>query len=607
MICLALVKRAVLNRADFGEDRRLNATDSITELLQGPAERRNDAGGQGYNTVRVPRSRAILLVLAALTFFVGLGRGAITDSDEAFYAESAFEMVESGDWLTPHYNYEVRFQKPVLYYWLTAATYRLAGVSETAARWWAAMAGLGLVLVTAACARRWYDEDTGWIAGAIVATNFGYFSLARMALPDLPLTFLMTLAIWTGLACTLETQRFPMRWVAASAVALGLGFLMKGPVGLVIPAIVIVPILLLERRSLNLRARYLLLGFLLVLIVAAPWYVAMWMTHGNAYLQSFFVGDNFERFTTDRFNDPRPWWFYLPVVAGGLLPWTPLGLVWLRPIKEFVTRRSGAGVVEVRLLFWALIPLLFFTLSVGKQPRYVLPVLPPLAILLASSIVDRTRDWRGLDGTRTRASRSTALALGAALCGVSLVVFGVLLYRAQPLVTSLTSGYTVASAVIIVVSGLAVIWTARSRAWRAAPDVLALAAAITFAALQYSALSSGGDDSVRQMARLVAQHRLEREEVGTYSVFVRNLVFYARVPTIDIITDDQAEQFLKHTDRTLLVAPAEVVERLERERGISVRHLAEVSYFNQAGLRVGALLQPDPERDITRVVLVSNR
>ena len=99
-----------------------------------------------------------LLLLAALTFFAGLGRGAITDSDEAFYAESSREMVASGDWLTPYYNYEPRFQKPVLYYWLTSALYLVFGPTKFSARFWAAMAGLGLVLVTAACGRRWYDD-----------------------------------------------------------------------------------------------------------------------------------------------------------------------------------------------------------------------------------------------------------------------------------------------------------------------------------------------------------------------------------------------------------------------------------------------------------------
>ena len=116
------------------------------------------------------------------------------------------------------------------------------------------------------------------------------------------------------------------------------------------------------------------------------------------------MGDNFERFATDRFNDPRPWWFYLPVVAGGLLPWTPLVLVWLGPLTQFLRRRRDIGTIDLRLLLWAVLPLVFYSLSVGKQPRYVLPVLPPLALLLAVSIVERTQEWRGFDGAAIAAA-----------------------------------------------------------------------------------------------------------------------------------------------------------------------------------------------------------
>jgi 4-amino-4-deoxy-L-arabinose transferase-like glycosyltransferase len=232
-------------------------------------------------------------------------------------------MVASGDWITPYYNYEPRFQKPILYYWLTSATYFVTGASETGARLWAALAGVGLVLVTAAAGRRWYDETTGILAGAIVATNFGYFSIGRMALPDLPLTFCITMAIWAALVSTLEQERNPRKFVILAALGLGLGFLVKGPVGVIIPLIVIVPVLMIERRSIGLNPADIVLGFIVFIAVAMPWYLVMWMRHGNEYLRGFFVGDNFERFATDRFNDPRPWWFYLPVVAGGLLPWPP--------------------------------------------------------------------------------------------------------------------------------------------------------------------------------------------------------------------------------------------------------------------------------------------
>ncbi len=548
-----------------------------------------------------------LLLLAAVTFFAGLGRGAITDSDEAFYADAAREMVASGDWITPHYNYEPRFQKPVLYYWLTAAASLVLGTSEMAARFWAAMAGLGLVLVTAAAGRRWYDESTGLLAGAIVATNFGYFSIGRMALPDLPLAFCITLAIWAALVATLEQERTPRKFVLVASLALGLGFLAKGPVGLIIPIIVIVPVLMIERRSIALTPSDILLGFIVMVGVAAPWYVVMWIRHGNEYLQGFFIGDNFERFATDRFNDPRPWWFYFPIVAGGLLPWTPLALVWLGPLTQFVRRRRDIGTIDLRLLLWATLPLVFFTLSVGKQPRYILPVLPPLALLLASSIVERTQEWRGLDGARSRPRRATGVVVGSLLSGAFFIALGGLLYRVQPLLINVAPLFTQVAAGLIVVAGAVIVLVALSGQWRVAPVVIALAAAVTLPALQFGGLSSGSEDTVRQMARLVQQQRTAHEPVGTYRVFVRNLAFYAHTKTTDIITDDQAFDFMSQPSRALLVAPADLIDGLERERGLKLVRIAELPYFNEAGVRVRTLLWPDPSRDLTRVVLVANR
>lgn len=548
-----------------------------------------------------------LLLLAALTFFTGLGRGAITDADEAFYAESSREMVASGDWVTPHYNYENRFQKPILYYWLSSATYLVTGASEMGARFWAAMAGLGLVLVTAAAGRRWYDESTGLLAGAIVATNFGYFSIGRMALPDLPLTFCITLAIWAALVSTLEQERSPRKFVILAAIGLGMGFLMKGPVGLIIPLIVIVPVLMIERRSIALTPSDIVLGFVIMVAIALPWYVVMWMRHGNEYLQSFFVGDNYQRFATDRFNDPRPWWFYLPVVAGGLLPWTPLALTWLGPITQFLRGRRSVGTIDLRLLLWALLPLIFYSLSVGKQPRYILPVLPPLALLLASSIVERTQEWRGLEGVRSTPRRALPIVIGSLLSGVFFVTLAVLLYRAQPLLINVSPAFTTIASYLIAIAGAVLILVAVSNQWRSAPLVIALAAAITLPAVQFGALSSGGDDTVRQMAKLVQQNRQGNEQVGTFGVFVRNLVFYSGLKTTDVIGDDQVKDFLGQADRALMVAPASEIDRIEREHGIRVQRLAELRYFNEAGVRVRTLLWPDPARDLTRVVLIANR
>lgn len=547
-----------------------------------------------------------LVLLATLTFLVGLGRGPITDADEAFYAEASREMVESGDWITPYYNYEPRFQKPILYYWLTAATTLATGPTESAARLWSALAGVGLVLLTAACARRWYDDGIALLAGAMVATSFGYYSIARMALPDLLLTFFITAAIWTALVAMLDEPRAQSRWVAMAALAVAAGFLTKGPVGLAIPVLVVLPIVLLERRGFNLRPRDAGLALLIFVVVGLPWYGAMWARHGSAYIDSFFLGDNFERFATDRFNDPRPWWFYGPVLLGGLLPWTPLALVWVGPVWRFITRRQDIETLELRLLLWGLIPLVFYSISVGKQPRYILPVLPPLAILLAQSVLERTRDWRSLDGARVRLRRAQPIVAAACIAGLLLLLLAAAIWRVQPLLVNVAPLLTMVAAVLIGLMGAAVIVVGVSGAWRQVPAALAVASAVTFAAIQFGVLTGSGDDTVQQVARAIVSARTGDEAVGTHQVLVRNLVFYTHVETTDLITDEQMAMFLGRSERVLMVAPEDAVERLEQSLGRRFTRLAEFPYFNQAGVRVRTLLAPDPDRDLTRVLLIAN-
>jgi 4-amino-4-deoxy-L-arabinose transferase-like glycosyltransferase len=544
-----------------------------------------------------------LVLLASLSFGAGLGRGAITDADEAFYAESAREMVESGDWLTPRYNYDPRFQKPAFYYWLVAATYVATGPNEFAARVWSALAGIGLVLVIAAAGRRWFDDETGFVAGAIGATNFGYFALARMALPDLPLTFFITLAIYAALVAMLDRERHPRRWLLLAAAAAAFGFLTKGPVAIVIPAIVVAPIVLLERRSTNLAIRDFVIALVLFLVIALPWYVAMWVEHGTAYLAGFFLGDNYERFATTRFNDPRPWWFYLPVLAGGLLPWTPLTVVWLAPLKRFVNRRGDIGTVDLRLLMWALLPLMFFTLSIGKQPRYVLPVLPPLALLLAGSIIERTRDWRSLDGARVRSRRSTAVVFGSALAGVFLITLAYLIFRVRILFVDVDDTLSLAASAVIAAAGALVVIVSSTSAWRLAPGVLALAAGVTFAVLPYGVLSAPRDSSVARMAELVKTSNAQQGPVGTYGALVRNLIFYTGMRHIDVVNDDHLAQFVAASPSALLLLPRTDLERLEAAGRYRFERLGELRYFDEGQIKVRTLLAPNPAEDLRTIVL----
>ena len=545
-----------------------------------------------------------LTLLALLTFTAGLGRGAMTDADEAFYAEAAREMVASGDYVTPFFNYEHRFQKPILYYWVTSAIYQVTGATEAAARLGSALSGIGLVLLTAACARRWRDHDHAVIASAMVATAFGCYSIGRMALPDLPLAFFITLAIWAGLTGTLQLSPHPRRWLLLSALAMALGFLTKGPVAIVLPALVVVPVTLIERRRLGLTLTDLLLGTLLFALIGVPWYVVMWERHGTAYLEGFFLGDNLERFATDRFNDPRPWWFYLPVVFGGLLPWSPLLGTWWSGVRDTIRRRQAPAAATLRLMVWTAVPLLFYSLSIGKQPRYVLPVLPPLAILLADGVCRALRDTSAGQPRAAQRRGPTSLVAGGVVSGTLLASIGLLIWRAKPLLIHVSEATTFMASAALVVAGLLVVLVSASPLWRRLPLAMTLAGAVCVLALQFGPLASAGDSAVEQVAREIVRRHTPAHEIGTHQVFVRNLVFYAHLPTRDLPNDEALAGFFAGQGPRLLVTTADRVAAIETLTGTPLTQRLAVSYFNEAGIRLRTLLTPDPARDLTRVVVV---
>jgi 4-amino-4-deoxy-L-arabinose transferase-like glycosyltransferase len=572
-----------------------------------------------------------LLLLSSLTFFLGLGRQAITDSDEGFYAEAAREMVEGGDWLTPHFNYSERWQKPALYYWLTAATYLVSGPTELGARLWSSLSGIGLVLLTWGIARRIVPgptgpglhqdlvtpgpkgpglrqdlvtpgpkgpglhpiasrEDAAWLAAAIVATCFGCFAMARLALPDLPLAFFITLAIWAAL---------DDRPVVAGAAA-GLGFLMKGPLALAIPAIVLIPIWWHEQRLRQIALRDVAAAAAAFALIALPWYGAMTFEHGTAYLESFFVGDNLERFATDRFNAPRPLWFYLPIVVGGLLPWSMYAAILpCQSVRDVVWRRRPLTTAEWRLLAWAFIPLLFFTISIGKQPRYILPVLPPLGILLARSIVRRVHE---VDGAPQK-----ALAAATWATAVLYAVLAILLTRASPLFIMASPLVTYAGIALISASAVVLAWLAATRRWQLLPATMVSCATVLLLSLQFGTLAGAGTEPVEQIAGLIRLHRQSGEPVGAYQVLERNLVFYTRTKQADLTDEGRTLDFLKSPGRVLLVVRDTDLSRLESISGITAKKLGEVQYLNTANVRLRTLISPLPEQDLERILLVSNR
>ena len=541
---------------------------------------------------------ATLLLLCFFTFVLGLGRQAITDADEAFYAEASREMVESSDWLTPKFNYQNRWEKPVLYYWLTSATYLITGPTEFAARLWAALSGVGLVLLAWGIGRHMTgQDDVAWLTGAVVATSFGYFSMARSALPDLPLTFCITLGIWATLRAVDATEQRRLLWWALAGLGAGAGFLMKGPVALVVPAVVLLPIAWRERRRLQLDARGIALAAVIAALVGLPWYVAMWREHGSAYLQSFFVSDNLERFSTERFNDARPFWFYLPVLLGGLMPWSVYLVAFSGDGFTRLRRRTlRLSDTDWRLLIWASMPVLFFTVSIGKQPRYILPVLPPLAVFVARGIIERLGHQRD----RLLAGATWITAIIYAVVAVAFVRMEPLLNTAYPLATWI-------GVCLLGCSGILLAGVAATSSWRRLPVATSIAGVLVLVSVWFGALVGNRPEPVEQMAALIHSHRSAQEPIGVLDVFTRNLGFYTGAPRMQLFGTEQAGLFLHSPERVLLVLRSADLPAVAAASGLTLKTLGEVRYLNTANIRLRTLLRPDPTTEIETISLVTNR
>ncbi len=286
-------------------------------------------------------------------------------------------------WLSPRYGGQLWFDKPPLFYWLTALSMRLLGVSEFSARLPSALLSVALVASVYALARRAYPalpKAALW-AGFVLATSLQFFTLARAAVTDMTLTVCLTLALY-GLYAWTQTQQG--RWMVLAGLMTGLGMLTKGPVALVLIGVQAVAFLLLTRQAKRLLSLALWLGFALCLVIGLPWFLLMIHLHGRLFINGFLEANNVTRYLQAEHRETSPVWFFLPVLLGGFFPWS-LALPWAlasawREGKP-AYKNQVADNPALFLGFWALLVFVFFSASQSKLVTYIFPLYPAAAVL----------------------------------------------------------------------------------------------------------------------------------------------------------------------------------------------------------------------------------
>ncbi len=367
------------------------------------------------DVVRVAKFAGWAIVIYIVAFW-RLGFPSFWDPDEAVYAVATREMLRTGDWLAPMYNGLPFFDKPILFYWLQLLAFKVFGPTEFAARLVPAVSSVGVIAATWLAGRAFFGKETGRIAALFVAVLPATFALSAYAILDM--TFTMFLFAGVVLIASAAAHDRPRRqW--AGYLLLALALLTKGPLAIVLAGLTFIGALI---ATPTLRAKIWRLnwgwGLALIFAIASPWFFYMWLRFGHAFIEGYFLRENFWLYATNLYATTRSSGFYLRVAALGFLPWTPI--IIGRAVDAF----RGDPIKDEERLFWiwSIVITLFFTLSRFKLDHYIYPVLPAMSIIAA-------RAWWTL---RTAPSVRPHLgsAFGIVSVGVVLLAAGVFTYRA---------------------------------------------------------------------------------------------------------------------------------------------------------------------------------
>jgi 4-amino-4-deoxy-L-arabinose transferase len=364
------------------------------------------------------RSYLLLIIFFIVSYILPLNNRMLSMPDEVRYAEISREMIQTGDWVVPHVLGLDYFEKPVAGYWLNNISQLLFGETRFAVRFATAFCtGLTGALVFWFTLQLFHCRKKAFAAAACYLSSLVVYAIGVYSVLDAMFTLwfnLSLIAFYLGLQADNVNKK--IKYYGLTGAAAGLAFLTKGFIGLVVPAIVVLPYLAYRRQLSELR--YLWVAVITLLIVSLPWAILVHLRAPD-YWHYFFWEEHIKRFSSDEAQHKAPFFYYLPVIVFGFLPW--FGLIPSAVVQAW--KNTSLRFPTVFLFFWALIPFLFFSMSKGKLATYILPCFAPLAIFLGYGLQEliEKQQWRVI---RVNAGINIIFGCFVALI-ISLIAFGV--------------------------------------------------------------------------------------------------------------------------------------------------------------------------------------
>ena len=521
-----------------------------------------------------------MVLAAAVLLLPSLGDAPI-ERAEIYFLDAARGMVESGDWLVPRYEGQPFFDKPPLTYWLMAASFRAFGFALSAGRLPAVLSALGVVLATLWLGRVLFGRRAGLLAGAVVTSTLLFLSFGRVAMSDMLLTLWCTLAVAAAAEALAGNAAWTTGRAATVGLCVGLGFLTKGPIAVVVAAAGIAAVAWDRRARPPLRAG--LVAGTLAALVGLSWFAAVGLRLGREPLEYFFLRENLERFAGETYDAGRSPVYYAGAFLAVALPWS---LVF--PMAAARTLRDTRP-----LLLWMAAIVVPMSLSRGKIDYYLLPTLPASAIVVARYLDGVA--WDGRDRLWARG------VLAAGVCGLAAVLW---MEAKVPVAWLPPPGGQIALAIVVLFAALAF----TVAALRPTPLRLAGVLAGTMAAVDLLATTAflpafrraqpnawvvedvGRELSWRPDARLVV--------CGDAARVRRDLLFHVRV-----VARDECDVWGHAASRLPFLLLVGQPQRESLDRVAQVREVGQYQALPATALTLGGAAQGAPPE---RLVLLAN-